>query len=140
MISYLNFSPSTKISRRAPKNARGVLGRVQERPGVPQGVQKLSSCQCNSKIIRRDKNCRPSSYKDLGGPGRGPGTPGGSLGGPEIVKMPIPLFPLVRNADARPFLILNSNMQGSSWHSRKGRASLHSLTCIFCAIHVILDS
>ena len=31
------------------------------------------------------------------------GRPGGPSGSPEIVEIPIPLFPLVRNADARPF-------------------------------------
>ena len=29
------------------------------------------------KLSRRDKNRRPSTYKRLGGPGRGPETPGG---------------------------------------------------------------
>ena len=40
----------------------------------------MSSCQCSSKISCRDKNRCPSTYKRPEGPGRGPGTPRGSLG------------------------------------------------------------
>ena len=132
-ITYLNFSRSSKISRRAPTNARGVLGRVQERPGVPQGVQKSSSCQCNSKISRRYENCRPSSYKRLGGPWRGPGTPGGSLGESRNRRDSNTPFSPSSQCRCTAFSILNSRMQGTGFagssHSRiqnrKGRASLH---------------
>jgi hypothetical protein len=80
-FNYLNLVAETEIVTPAPTNAQGVLGGVQERPGVPRGVQKLSSCQCSGKISRRDKNRTPSTYKRPGGPERGPGMPGGSLGG-----------------------------------------------------------
>ena len=112
-ISYLNFSRSSKISRRAPTNAGGVLGRVQERPGVPQGVQKLSSCQCNSKISRRYENCRPSSYKRLGGPWRGPGTPGGSLGESRNRRDSNTPFSPSSQCRCTAFSFLNSRMRGT---------------------------
>ena len=41
------------------------------------------------KLSRRDKSCRPSTYKRPGGPGKGPETPGGPSGGPEIVELPM---------------------------------------------------
>ena len=72
----------TKIVAPAPKNARGGSWEGSRNArGVPRGVQKLSGCQCSGKISRRDKNCCPSTYKRPGGPERGPGMPGGSLGG-----------------------------------------------------------
>ena len=45
----------------------------------------------------------PQYLQTPGGSWEGSRDARGPSGGPEIVEMPIPLFPLVRNADARPF-------------------------------------
>ena len=68
---------------------------------VPQGVQKLLSCQCSSKISCRDENHRPSNFKRPGGPGRGPEMPWGSLGGSSTIQVTSSTSSLVHNADAR---------------------------------------
>ena len=77
--------------------------------GVPRGVQNSSRCQYSSKISCLDKNRRPSTSKCPGGPGRAPGTPGGSLRGfqksrgSSTIQVTSSTSSLVCNADAGPY-------------------------------------
>ena len=129
--NYIHLTHSNKISPQdlqtpggsweGSRNARGVPR------GVPRGVQNLSSCQCSIKISCRDKNRRPSTYKRLGGPGRGPGTPRGSLGGSSTIQVTSSTSSLVRNANAVPFLIFFENAR-----NRLRITPLHYISLILC--------
>ena len=91
---------SLRSSKRSPRPSSGLWRplRPSKRPFSD------SQCQFSGKIGPWDENRRPSTYKRPGGPGRGPGTPVGSLGGVQKSRGSFTIqstSSLVRNADAR---------------------------------------